>query len=696
MIRKLIYSLLVLLITCATQAQSTDEQLASHYYRNGEYDKAVMYYEKLYDKSPSSYYSYYLICLTEMGDYEEAEKLAKKQLKKEPYNIQIGVDLGEIYEAQGELKDAEEQYNSVIEDLPADRMQIINLANTFSNRGKNDYALATYEQGEKLMKGYSNFHFEIASIYGKMGEYELMIEQFLNLLEENSGYIQSVQNQLSRIMVFTEDSDETDLLRVGLLKRIQKNPDAVIFSEMLIWLYIQQRDFESAYVQAKALDKREKGGGERVRSLALLCISNEEYELAVDCYEYIIAEGESGYYYKTAKSEILDAMYLQVTVKHQYTDEELVELETRFTETLEELGEKSETVHLMKKLAHLQAFYLHKDEEPMFLLKNCIDMPGVSDLTRAECKIELADILLMNGAIWDASLYYAQVEKDFKHDIIGHEAKFKYARIFYFTGDFLWAQSQLDVLKASTSKLIANDAMQLSILITDNYALDTVATAMELYARADLLTFQYKFDEALTTLDTINMIYPWHTLNDEILFQKYKIEYGRGNYETSVTYLDAIIKDYSDDILADDAYFYKAKLYDNVLDDPELAMKLYSDLMLKYKGSLYTEEASDRFRFLRGDYDLEKGDIMEMNLTQNNAVSDGEHTIIDQDSGIVQVGTFENGKLKFGLILYFDENGDLISTDWIDYFESKGEPSLDMKFDYGLTGKERIEDFEAQ
>lgn len=615
MIIRITHILFFALIGTITFAQTTDEQLASHYYRNGEFDKAAMYYEKLYLKDPAyAYYEYYLYCLIEIEEYKEAEKLIDKQQKREPYNLVYGVDLGTVYEAQGDADKAEKQYQNTIDDLPADRLQVTNLASTFIQYGMMDYALETYEQGQKLMKGYSNFNFEIASLYGTIGKYDLMIEEFLNLLEINSGYIQAVQNALNRVMDFSEESEEVEALRVGLLKKIQKQPDESIFAEMLIWLFQQQRDFESAFVQCKALDKREKGGGKRVRDLALLCISNENYELAVDCYEYIIEMGESSYYYATAKTEILDALYNQITIKHQYTEADLIDLQTRFIETLEELGENATTVPIMKKLAHLEAFYLHLVEEPMFRLLDCIDMPGLSKKIQAECKIELADILLMNNAIWDASLYYGQVEKDFKHDVIGHEAKFKYAKIFYYTGDFRWAQSQLDVLKASTSKLIANDAMQLSILITDNYNMDTVGTAMTLFAQADLFTFQNKFDEALAKLDTINMIYPWHTLNDEILFQKYRIAYGQGNFEESAKYLVEIGKNYADDILADDALFYLAKLYDNELNDPETAMQLYSDLVLNYTGSLYTVEASERFRFLRGDFDIEEGDIMEMDL----------------------------------------------------------------------------------
>ena len=72
--------------------------------------------------------------------------------------------------------------------------------------------------------------------------------------------------------------------------------------------------------------------------------------------------------------------------------------------------------------------------------------------------------------------------KEFKNDPLGHLAKFKNAQVYYFSGEYDWCQAQLDVLKASTSKLIANDALELSVLITDNYNMDTSETAMKLFA----------------------------------------------------------------------------------------------------------------------------------------------------------------------------------------------------------------------
>src|SRR5207237_519209 len=130
--------------------------------------------------------------------------------------------------------------------------------------------------------------------------------------------------------------------------------------------------------------------------------------------------------------------------------------------------------------------YLNKTNEANDLLEETIALPQLSLQLQAECKLELGDILLMTGDIWEASLRYSQVEKSFKHDEIGNEAKFRNAKISYYTGDFKWAQAQLDVLKGATAKLIANDAMDLGLLISDALAIDTNEAPLCIFARADL------------------------------------------------------------------------------------------------------------------------------------------------------------------------------------------------------------------
>lgn len=598
----LLWAIFCLLSPALVVAQNVDERLAEHYFDEGDYEKAAMYYAKLYDAKPSSsYYRPYLTSLLELRDFKEAERLVKHEMKRMDFDVSYRIDLGEVYEKADKQDDATKEYENAIKDLPASRQDINNLANAFTNRNKLDYALSTYQRGQKLLKGSYPYSFEIANIYGMMGNFELMLSQYLDLLEFNDAYLLSVQSSLARSIDFDSVSVNSELLRIQLLKRIQKDPQRSIFSELLIWMFIQQRDFHSAIQQSKALDRRSGESGDRLLNLGKLCASNKRYDEASDCFQYIIAKGPSNFYYSQAKIELVNALNKKITGGFAYEESDLQLLENQYTSTLEELGKNGETAEMMLDRAHLHAFYIHNTQQAIAQLEELLEIASVSKSIKAKAKLELGDILVLDGSIWDASLYYGQVESDFKHDVLGHEAKFRNGRIYYYNGDFGWAQSHLDILKGSTSKLISNDAIDLSLLITDNTGLDSNPEPMLMFARADLLRFQNKFDLAITTLDSIKIMYPDHMLADEVLYRKYNICMKQQEFDQAKENLELILLHYGDDILADDALFKLAELHQYQLNLPEKAMELYKDLLTKYTASLYTTEARKRFRDLRGD-----------------------------------------------------------------------------------------------
>jgi tetratricopeptide (TPR) repeat protein len=585
----------------ASAQQGTDEQLAQQFYQNKEFDKALDYYEKLYNKkSPDQFYTPYLNCLLETKDFKKAEKIVKKHIKQHPENLSFNVDLGIVYLRSEESDKAKIEWDKAIKQIKTDE-QVFALANAFIAIKEYDYAINSYLRGRRISQNNYSFSFELADIYRTKGDQQSMINEYLDVLETNDSYIQSVQNSLQTSFGNEADSKQNELLKTELLRRIGKNPDKTILSELLIWMQIQLRDFEGAFVQAKALDKRKKEEGVRVMGLAQLFAQNENYDLASRAYQYVIAKGKDNYYYMNARMELLNVSYIKIVSKGNYTAADLVDLEKNFNVTIAELGKSASTVPLLKNLAHLQAFYINKPADAINLLEEAITLPQISALAQAECKLELADILLMTGDIWEASLRYSQVEKAFKYDAIGQEAKFRVAKISYYTGDFKWAQAQLDVLKGATAKLIANDALQLSMTISDALAIDTNEAPLLIYARADLLEFQNKDEQAKITLDSINKLFPNHALADEILYKKAQIELKHGKYIEAAAYYDTIVKNYGTDILGDDALFKLADLNENQFKNLDKAKELYQQLIEKYPSSLYIVESRKRFRKLRGD-----------------------------------------------------------------------------------------------
>jgi len=314
-------------------------------------------------------------------------------------------------------------------------------------------------------------------------------------------------------------------------------------------------------------------------------------------------------YYYQAENALLNTRFLEVTTNRNYSKEELAITISEYKTTLARVGKKRSTIPLIIEMSHIQAFYANESNEAIVNLMEALSIAGITDMQKAELKMLLADIHVLHGDIWEAALFYMQVENDFKFEPIGHEAKFKNARIFYYDGEFDFAQSQLSVLKESTSKLIANDALNLSLLITDNFGLDSNYRARMWFASGDLLVEQHRYEEAFQLFDSIISTFPYHSLGDEILLIKSKAMQLQGNWNKAISYLEELLKYHKEDILADDAIFQLGDIYENHLNNKEKALEYYKILLFDFKGSLYSEEARKRFRALRGDVILEKEEL---------------------------------------------------------------------------------------
>jgi len=601
--RKHIAILIALLISLSTIAQqSKDDKLAGMFLQNKEYEKAASIYERLYKEKPSSYYyTYYLFCLIQLRDFKTAEKFILKEKKRNPVGPKYDVDLGYIYLENNETERAKKQFEKALNEVTPDKQHIIALANSFRTRRQNEWAIKTYQKGKQLLKGSYSFHLEMGDMYAMDQNHEMMVEEYLDMLEFDINHLSAIQSRLQNNLNKDPDGRKREILKKALLIRIQKSPDKDYYAEMLLWLSIQEKDFELALIQAKSLDRRLNEDGERIYDLAKLCTSNKNYKVAAEAYLYVINQGEINPYYLSSRIHFLNVNYLIITNSFDYTTEDIVALENDYISTISEFGKNAPTIPLMRYLAHLQAFYLDKTDSAIILLNETILIPNAPASLKAECKLELADILLFTGDVWDATLLYSQVEKAFKNEPIGHQAKFRNAKLSYYIGEFEWAKAQLDVLKAATSKLIANDAMDLALLISDNIDIDSSTVELAIYSRAELLIFRNKDDLALLTLDSIKDIATWHPLSDEVLYLKAEIMIKKGLYEKADTLFQEIVESYPYDILADDALFRSAKLNELQFNNIEHAMELYESLLMNYPGSLYATEARRNFRSLRGD-----------------------------------------------------------------------------------------------
>ncbi len=576
----------------------TPNQLAMQYYRNGDYQKAGDIFSQLFNQTGSDvYYSYLYSCLIHTSNYSEAEVLVNKQLKATKQNPKYVIDLGYVYSKTKREEKAEKLYNQLIKKIEADASQITTLANGFINKGLYQYAEQVYIEGRKVST--YPFHTELAQVYMYQRNYSKMIDEYLEQLRVSDDFLQNVQNHLQAAVYNDIDNSLVDLLKSKLLKYTQIYPDRTVFAELLVWLMVQQGEYEMALFQVKALDRRLEEGGRRVVELARQATTGNDFNTAIAAYQYAIENCRNREFMFAARSEMLQVMFTRIELELDNSIADYERLEEAITTALAEEGISADNIDMVRNLAKLKAFYLNKTADAQFLLEDIKDRRDIAKTDRGEIEIELADVYLMQDRMFDATIAYTHVADANPNNDVGAEAKFRKAKLAYYIGDFGWAQTQLNALKASTEKFIANDAAALSLLIEENTGWgDSTEHAMQLYAAADLLHYQHQNTKALATLDSLITLYPEDALNDEALYLKAQIIMIQGDTANAKSLFETISQKWQYEILTDNALMQIAKIEEQN-NNTQAAMNIYLRIMSEYESSIFVREARSRFRKLR-------------------------------------------------------------------------------------------------
>ena len=573
--------------------------LARDYARHGEWDKAVFLFEKLRgdEQTAPTVLPDYLATLLGLKRYKDAEKLTRRALKQHPDEGGYGVALGGVLAASGDAPAADKQYQRVLNQLtPA---QVAPVAAEFAKRQLPAWAERSYLRGRELARNNTEYAPELIQLYTQSQEQEKLLAETLHLVERDETQLPFVRNMLQNAL--REDRD-FDALEKILLAKVQAQPDQASFAELLLWLQVQRHDFAGALVQARALDRRADGQGRRVLMLAGIASRNRDYATALAAADYVGRTYRSGPYYQTARQQVLQIREAQLRDTYPPDPAQARALAADYEQLATELGRTSpEAAPVLTRLANLYAFQLDDKAKAVSLLQQVIELPRAERDVVDEAKTTLGDLYLLRGEPWEATLLYSQVEKAHPEAPLGYEAKLRNARLSYFAGDFKLAQSHLDILKQATTREIANDAMQLSLLIQENTAQDTLGLALKAYAAVEQQVFQNQLGPAIAGLDALLRAYPGHALTDDALYLKAQLQRRTADYAGAGATLGLITGNPKYDVLSDDALFLLAEIQEQNLHDAPKAQALYQQVLTKYPGSIYGAEARKRFRRLRGD-----------------------------------------------------------------------------------------------
>ena len=577
------FIILLLLIPFISISQNNDVQKAQSLFSKGDYEKAVQIYEKLPSNKLPRFYSSYLYSLNALSKYKEAKKVAQKMYLRDKNNLRYLSDVIIFERKNDDKSQASKNLNILIKELKTKPSQALTISNNFNRNEMYDFAIKVLDATEND-NNRSNYLIQKAENYSSLLDYEKMITCLLDLLEYNASRELYVRNKFQKTIynfgIKNENFNKS--LKKLLISYSNKNSKNSIYSDLLVWYFIQNKNYEMAYRQSVSMDLKFGDYDFTLLDIASLFQEEKKYMQANKVYNYIISKNKKDKLFYQAHAQKINLAFVsdnQQLIKEVRENYDNYELDFPLNKI---------TVNFYSAYAKFQALHKNDYESSEKIFLKILNLDNIKDeVDVAEAKLNYSDILVYNGRIWEALIYYSQVEKKFKENPIGHQAKLKIAKVYYYNGDFEVAQAQLDVLKRSTSKLISNDAIDLSLLITDNLSLDTTDIVMRMYAKAEMLAYQRKYIEALSLYDSLINKYQFHSLVDEALFEKYKIYYELEDFDNCIFALNKILDYNLDDILADDATYFLAKIYDEKINDINLALLNYNIIIEKFQGSIY-------------------------------------------------------------------------------------------------------------
>ncbi len=589
------FAFLFICLICSCQCWTQEDFLAKQYFNDGEFKKAAVFYENLVEKNPrrTDYAEGLIACYQQLEKYEEAQAFLLKKIESgNPYPT-IYIELGYNYRLQGLTEKAKENYEIALSKIDVNPNYGYGIGFRFQRYTLLDYALKAYSRAMEL-NPQLDYNFQMARIYGEQGDIERMYGAYLELISTGKATQTNVLRNLDNFITSDPENPNNLKLKKILLQKAQKNPD-ILWNEILSWLFVQQKQYNSAFNQEKAIYKRSgESTLERLIGLGDIALEDNAVEEAREIFTYIDKNSYDPVIKLNARLNLIDIQLLDASEK------QLDEIEGQFDALMEVYGYENHTLQLQIAYANFLTFKKGKPEEAIAILKKCLELP-LERFSIAYVKLALGDILVFDQKFNEALINFSQVQKSLKNDVLGQNARFKVAQTSFYKGDFDWAFTQLKVLRGSTSQLIANDAMQLSLLISDNSLEDSTQTALKKYARADLLAYQQNTFEAIKVFDDILVNHKGEKIEDEALLKQGELLELIKDYEAAEFNYLKIVEFYGNDILADDAHFALAELYRNILNEPEKAKEHYEKIIYNYQDSYYFPQARKNFRILRGD-----------------------------------------------------------------------------------------------
>lgn len=600
---KIFFCLLLGLVSWQTLSAQRNKpiDIARHFQANGQADSALIFYKMAYDEAPFDLkvYEEYFGYLMQLKKYDTAEALATYMMEVKRKDPAIVMDLAQVYEAKGEKKKQKKLIEQLFEGVEnLSDYDIKKIGNTFYAKGQLNNAILLYEKvSQNPAKAY-HYKMDLMNLYLENGDIEKVLPIYYELYPYMSGIEKDIQSKM--LVLIEKEPSYKEKIKNSLQKLSKKSKEFKdTYASLLAWLEQEDGNYEQALSGLIQQDKKQSGSlSKNIFEIGNQALENRQYATARQAFEYLYQSESENHFQHLAGEKLLKTYYLQLSTTRPVQPAMVTTTKNMMESYFAKHPEQQTSISYLWYMDVLGK-YAQQPQLAITMLESLLDKARLSKEYIGMAKLAIGDYQLSMGNIWDANLTYAQVDKAYKQDAMGEEARFKQAKLAFYRGDFEWAQTMLNVLKASTTELISNDAMSLSILITENTVKDTSAVPLKMYAQADLLISQYQYQTADSLLQQLLDSFPQSDLTDDVYMLRANLAKEEGRMSTALNYYEMVATKFKADVLADDALLQCGMIYEIHLAEPDKAKKYYEDLILSFPNSTLSPIARERLEKLK-------------------------------------------------------------------------------------------------
>ena len=596
-----------------TQAQPTEAdsmqirrfQLADSYLRAGQTDRAISLLEDLYADSPNTYAFYNKLkeAYESVKQYDDAIALVDDRLAQNRTAVRISEKARLLY-LKGDEEAAFAAWDDALATAPDQATTYRIVYQALVDARRFERAVDVLLEGRTQLGRPDEFRIQIAYLYSLTGQHTAAIDEYLALLADNERRLGFVRSRLS---TFIQQDDALTASIEGAEAAVRTTPMNLAYRELLAWLYMESEDYRAAFDVYRAVDRLQQENGRRLLGFARQAADAEVYGVALDAYDELLTRYPDAPVAPEAQHSLGDMhrRWAETTGERVFDDRgnriaapHYEAAADAYRTYLQQYPNRDAYPLVLRKLGRLQQDVFLRLNEAEAALREVVDRYPDTDAAD-EARYDLGRLALMRNDLDEAQLAFSRLVERLRTGDLAEQARYELALLQFYEGAFETATTRLRTTNTNTSTDVANDAIELKVLILQNKGPDSLNTPLRQFAEARLEHRQRRFQQALTTLDSLLATQGQHPLNDEARFLRAAVLRDQGRADSAEAAFAELPLLFPQSPLADRSLFEAARLQEDALGQPESALATYTRILEEYPSSLLAPRARERIRALQ-------------------------------------------------------------------------------------------------